>query len=82
MSDRCETCDAYAALSDTHGRCRAKAPTAVVVGMNQGKVAGLNGQKMLMPIVATVYPETPSGDWCREFVENQDLPHLSKEEAA
>jgi len=76
--DRCGTCDAYHSLSDDHGLCRAKSPTAFMIGMAQGRVALGNGQKAMKPIVATAFPETGKSGWCREWQQNKDLPHLEK----
>ena len=66
--DSCENCNAWKLLANDTGVCRAKSPVPFVVGMQQGQVKGLSGQRTASPVVATVYPETHKDQWCREHV--------------
>jgi hypothetical protein len=66
----CGFCDAWSEIPGHPdvGVCRAKSPTPYVVGMQQGSVKGLGGQRTASPVVATVFPEMPRSGWCRDYI--------------
>jgi len=65
--EQCSTCDAYKAVNEKSGYCRANPPQVLAFGMEQVQVRGIAkpGTTAMRPITGTRYPEMPADGWCR-----------------
>jgi hypothetical protein len=68
--ENCGNCNAFQAGANGEGVCRARPPTAIMVGIQQMPGIGLlksGPQMQQVPVFQGVFPPMRASSWCRDW---------------